>query len=267
MAITNQQLYDTWKASEEHLNDILSKLNATLAVKAADTDAELALIKTELESIKDQITAIKSTDGIKKIADAVKVTADDNTIAGLGALAAAAVTDPAASASVIALLKGILKQLQGTGTGAAPIQLTGSYVKQSNQSVKTSIASVRRIIGNGTDVYYTSSSSGNGFIPFDITNIKKYMIKIRNTSAVQIDSLGLLFSDNLAAGNVRSTHEKYFFDLDTPTLAAGATMYLNSEELPKMRAPFIGLGISYRAFDASGADLAAPIIFEIWGYK
>lgn len=44
----------------------------------------------------------------------------------VGALTAAAVTDPAASAAVIQLLKGLLKQLQGAGTGAAPVQLTGS---------------------------------------------------------------------------------------------------------------------------------------------
>ena len=46
----------------------------------------------------------------------------------VGALTAAAVTDPAASAAVIQLLKGLLKQLQGAGTGAAPVQLTGSIL-------------------------------------------------------------------------------------------------------------------------------------------
>ena len=45
----------------------------------------------------------------------------------VGALTAAAVTDPAASAAVIQLLKGLLKQLQGAGTGAAPVQLTGEF--------------------------------------------------------------------------------------------------------------------------------------------
>ena len=47
----------------------------------------------------------------------------------VGALTTAAVTDPAASAAVIQLLKGLLKQLQGAGTGAAPVQLTGSIVE------------------------------------------------------------------------------------------------------------------------------------------
>lgn len=50
-----------------------------------------------------------------------KVTADDAALAQLGALAAAAVTNPASSASVIALLKGLLTQLQGSGSGKTPI--------------------------------------------------------------------------------------------------------------------------------------------------
>ncbi len=41
-----------------------------------------------------------------------------------GAKADAAVTDPTASACVIAALKGLLKQLQGTGSGGTPITVT-----------------------------------------------------------------------------------------------------------------------------------------------
>lgn len=58
-----------------------------------------------------------------------KISADDAAITALGALAATAVTDLTASASVIALLKGLLKQLQGTGAGSQPIQLTGRLVQ------------------------------------------------------------------------------------------------------------------------------------------
>ena len=47
----------------------------------------------------------------------------------IGSLAAAAVTDPTASAALIQLLKGLLKQLQGGGTGAAPVQLSGSKME------------------------------------------------------------------------------------------------------------------------------------------
>ncbi len=41
----------------------------------------------------------------------------------IGAKSATAITDPTADASVIAALKGLLKQLQGTGTGNAPVRL------------------------------------------------------------------------------------------------------------------------------------------------
>jgi hypothetical protein len=123
MAVTVGELKGYWKKVADAVSS--NKMNVT------DTDilAALMAIGQTIEDVEAEIQAIKSTEGIKKIADAVKVTADDNTIAGLGALAAAAVTDPAASASVIALLKGMLKQLQGTGTGAAPVQLTGSKVQ------------------------------------------------------------------------------------------------------------------------------------------
>jgi len=124
MAVTVGELKGYWKKVADAVSS--NKMNVT------DTDILTALLSIgqTIEDVEAEIQAIKSTDGIKKIADAVKVTADDNTIAGLGALAAAAVTDPAASASVIALLKGMLKQLQGTGTGAAPVQLTGSNLQE-----------------------------------------------------------------------------------------------------------------------------------------
>lgn len=62
-------------------------------------------------------------------ASANPVSVQDTAMAALiGALAATAVTDPTASASNIALLKGLLKQLQGSGSGAAPVSLSGSIV-------------------------------------------------------------------------------------------------------------------------------------------
>jgi len=63
---------------------------------------------------------------IDKVTGKAKIQAADADIAALGALADLAKTDPAQAASVISSLKGILKQLQGSGTGALPTQLTGS---------------------------------------------------------------------------------------------------------------------------------------------
>lgn len=54
------------------------------------------------------------------------IQANDGAIATLGSTADTAVVDPTLSASEVALLKGLMKQLQGTGTGATPVSLTGS---------------------------------------------------------------------------------------------------------------------------------------------
>lgn len=115
----------------------LSVVSSKLGVRATEIEAKQDTIIGFIDGIEALLTAIRDTAGIKKITDAVdigdraarvlgKITADDAAIAALGALAAAAVTDPATSASVIALLKGLLKQLQGTGSGATPVTLTGS---------------------------------------------------------------------------------------------------------------------------------------------
>lgn len=134
----------------------LTVTSGRLETKINELDITLSALRDALRGIDSKtisdlatlLTAIKSTDGIKKIADTVsadvtdraarilgKITADDNAIAALGALAAAAVTDPTVSASVIALLKGLLKQLQGTGSGAAPVTLTGSSMELYGASV------------------------------------------------------------------------------------------------------------------------------------
>lgn len=121
--ITNQDIFNAIRGLYQ---------NSPNKVTDATTQAKLDLVLAELQ-------AIKSTTGIKKIADALdiadrsgralgKITADDNAIAALGALAASAVTDPTTSANVIALLKGLLKQMQGTGSGAAPVREQGTYV-------------------------------------------------------------------------------------------------------------------------------------------
>ncbi len=54
-----------------------------------------------------------------------KVSIDDGDNAAQGTTTDAAVTDPTAAASMIAALKGIIKQLQGNGSGAVPISIGG----------------------------------------------------------------------------------------------------------------------------------------------
>ena len=82
------------------------------------TDLANALVPLATAAKQDTLAGLVST--------AANQTALQNLI---GSLAAAAVTDPTASAALIQLLKGLLKQLQGGGTGAAPVQLSGSNVE------------------------------------------------------------------------------------------------------------------------------------------
>ena len=82
-------------------------------------DSKLAVRATEIESLLNDI----------KGKDYATQTTLAAILAQLGTTASAAVTDPTASAALIQLLKGLLKQLQGGGTGAAPVQLSGSNVE------------------------------------------------------------------------------------------------------------------------------------------
>jgi len=77
----------------------------------------------------DVINAIRGMyQGPNRVSDVDLQQKVDRLLMTLGAQADAAQTNPNAAASALALLKGLLKQLQGTGTGAAPVQLTGSNV-------------------------------------------------------------------------------------------------------------------------------------------
>jgi len=98
-------------------------VNQAGGATAAKQDAITAAI-TALKGIgNNNLTDIVTTLGLQSTA------ANQTALAALiGALTDAAVTDPTAAGSEIALLKGIIKQLQGDGTGALPIEVTGSTV-------------------------------------------------------------------------------------------------------------------------------------------
>ena len=88
-------------------------------------DSKLAVRATEIESLLNDI----------KGKDYATQTTLAAILAQLGTTASAAVTDPTASAALIQLLKGLLKQLQGGGTGAAPVQLSGSNMELYGASI------------------------------------------------------------------------------------------------------------------------------------
>jgi hypothetical protein len=82
----------------------------------------------EIKAVID--SAEVNVDGALTIADGADVT--------LGSKGDAAVNNPTSSATEIALLKGLLEQLQGTGTGSTPTTLSGSIVPDA-QSLPTHI--------------------------------------------------------------------------------------------------------------------------------
>jgi hypothetical protein len=123
-----------------HVDGVEAAL-ATLLTKAgfdAKADISLTALRDDLRG-----TGSKTLTDLANALVPLATAAKQDTLAGLvstaanqtalqnliGSLAAAAVTDPTASAALIQLLKGLLKQLQGGGTGAAPVQLTGSNVE------------------------------------------------------------------------------------------------------------------------------------------
>ncbi len=131
-----------------HVNGVEAAL-ATLLTKAgfdAKADISLTALRDALRG-----TGSKTLTDLANALVPLATAAKQDTLAGLvstaanqtalqnliGSLAAAAVTDPTASAALIQLLKGLLKQLQGAGTGAAPVQLTGSYVGYSTDTKPT----------------------------------------------------------------------------------------------------------------------------------
>ncbi|MCL6453546.1 MAG: hypothetical protein K6T78_07950 [Alicyclobacillus sp.] len=81
------------------------------------------------------------------------VRAADGAVATMGAQADAAVTNPSMSASEIALLKGLLKQLQGGGSGSLPVSLTGSNATIGNVGI-TDGGNTQSILGP-----YTSNNN------------------------------------------------------------------------------------------------------------
>lgn len=79
-----------------------------------------------------------------------KITADDSALAQIGAMAATAVTNPASSASVIALLKGLIAQLQGSGSGRQPV------ITQNSSGTEIMTSSNPGIIKDQTQLLITS---------------------------------------------------------------------------------------------------------------
>lgn len=154
---------------EVRATELEGRLGATTdaaQTNPAQAASQIALLKGLLTKLQDPATQttladIRDTSGIKKITDPVdvldraarllgKVSADDGALATLGALANVAVTDPTQSASVIALLKGLLKTFV---TDSGKVQLTGSKARIASAPV----VGVKTVTSTVAEVFAGSS--------------------------------------------------------------------------------------------------------------
>jgi hypothetical protein len=152
---------------------------------AANQSSAITLI-TALQTI---LTAIRDTSGIKKITDQLPagtnnigdvdiatmpsipaganviggVTIADGSSTALGAKADAAVTDYTATASQIGILKGLLKQLQGSGAGRQPVNVqdtTGTAFLTAANPGYVGIGKTFSALPSATPIYFISDTAG-----------------------------------------------------------------------------------------------------------
>lgn len=92
---------------------------------AASVNARLAGVQSLLQGV----GSLDITDDASR--ELGKISADDGDIDAIGAKADASSADPNSTSSMISLIKGLLKQLQGTGSGGAPVSIAdGADVTQ-----------------------------------------------------------------------------------------------------------------------------------------
>ena len=117
----------------------------------------------------DVINAIRGMyQGPNRVSDVDLQQKVDRLLMTLGAQADAAQTNPNAAASALALLKGLLKQLQGTGTGATPVSLTGSIPRK--VTIET-LANAQSVAASGNlDMPYTTQGESEVWV---LVNIDK----------------------------------------------------------------------------------------------
>lgn len=102
---------------------------------SVDTTAKVAALDIALSALRDALRGTGSktlTDIVTALGLQATAAKQDVLAALIGAINDAAVVDPAATGSQIALLKGIIKQLQGDGTAgkAAPVKVAGSTLQE-----------------------------------------------------------------------------------------------------------------------------------------
>lgn len=158
LPVGNNNIGDVDIASATTLESRLGALTDAAIVDPTVSAAVISLLKGLLKQHQGNGSVKDQADVVDRAARVLgKITADDSALAQLGALAAVAVTDPTAAASVIALLKGLLKQLQGSGTGAQNISLISSI-----ETINTTpVVGVKTVTATAAEVFAGASAKSN----------------------------------------------------------------------------------------------------------
>ncbi len=110
----------------------ISVVGSKMAVRATELETALSNLETALSEIDTALNSLNGKD--------FSTAENQGTISTLlGTLTAAAVTDPTVAAAVIALLKGLLAQLQGSGPGAAPVLFPDTAHRQVGNNSESNV--------------------------------------------------------------------------------------------------------------------------------
>ncbi len=130
---------------ETTIGTMLTQAGYDAKANIALTALRDALLGTGNKTITDLVTSLASIATTAKqdtLAGLVATAANQTMIQNLiGALNASAVTDPTSTTAVlIALIKGLMKQMQGNGSGSMPISLSGRKAGLVNNKVDVTAA-------------------------------------------------------------------------------------------------------------------------------
>lgn len=124
---------------------------------------------------------------------------DAGASADIGAVADAAVTDPTAEASIISSLKGIIKQLQGDGSGASPVSDAGGALSIDIGGVVPGLDNTNEIKAS---IYGKNAAAGDTPVLVDASG--NVMVSLATTLSSSTDSIDV---DKMSKGSVTTAHD------------------------------------------------------------
>lgn len=153
----------------------------------------------------------------------------------------------------------------GDGTYSESVVMSGGIVKYTYSTTEHTNTSAKSVIANNKREHNTSSA-GNGFLPWDISNFKKLFISMVNNSDKEISDIRIAYYDTVASVNARSGI-RYLLNLDT-TVPAGATLnVVHNVNTNDLLPPFIGLGVFCWLYRQDNSPMTGPFVITVWGEK